>query len=115
VYKDREDKMECRKKETVKEKGKEKGKSRNERKRMKGTWRKEKQRKKEGAKESRNFNTTLIINELFFDLLVNSRLVTINKAYVLLRTQFLRPLWLSTSIAKCNGEGARSSPYSETH
>jgi len=31
VYKDREDKMECRNNETVKEKGKEKGKSTNER------------------------------------------------------------------------------------
>lgn len=107
--------MECRNKEAVKEKGKEKGKSRNERKRVKGTSRKEKQRKKEGVKESRNFHPTLIIYELFFDLLENSRLVTINKVYVLLRTQFLRPLWLSTSIAKCIGEGDRSSPCSKTH
>jgi hypothetical protein len=98
----------------VKEKGNEKDKSRNERKRMKGTWRKEKQRKKEGVKGSRNFHPTLIINELFFDLLENSRLVAINKADVLLRTQFLRPLWLSTSIAKCIGEGARRSPCSKT-
>ena len=86
---------------------------------MKGTWRKEKQRKKErkkeGVKESRNFHPTLIIKVSFFDLLENTRLVTINKAYVLLRTQFLRQLWLSTSIAKCIGEGARSSPCSKTH
>lgn len=75
MYKDREDKMECRKKETVKEKGKENGKSRNERKRLKGTWGKKKQRKKGGAKESLNFHPTSIINELFFDLLENSRLV----------------------------------------
>jgi len=111
VYKDGEEKMECRNKETVKEKGK----SRNERKRMKETWRKEKQKKKEGVKESRNFHPTLVINVLFFDLLEKSRLATINKADVLLRTQFLRPLWLSTSIAKCTGEDARSSPCSKTH
>lgn len=115
MYKDREDKMECRNKEWVKEKGKEKGKSRDGRKRMRGSWRKEKQRKKEGVKESRNFHPTRITNELFFDLLENSRLVSINKAYVLLRTQFVRPLWLSTSIAKCTGESTRSSPCSKPH
>lgn len=83
MYKDREDGIESRNKETVKVKGKEKGKSRNERKRMKGKWRKEKLRKKERAKESHNFHPTLIINELFFDLLVKGRVVTINKAYAL--------------------------------
>lgn len=83
MYKDREDRMESRNKETVKVKGKEKGKSRNERKRMKGRWRKEKQRKKERVKESHNFHPTLIISDLFFHLLEKSRVVTINNAYVL--------------------------------
>jgi hypothetical protein len=60
----------------VKEKGTEKGKSRDERKSMRGTRRKQKQRKRD---KSHKFYPTFMINELLFDLLENSCIVNMSK------------------------------------